>query len=106
VHVFNVNDADPEARKGMLVRDYERKHVDAIKARMIRNPAAMVLPWAVVIVGLKKPIDFEMMEKVYNYEYTFIHTNRWVTFLETIAECRDEDSGFTLISNQEFLYRN
>ena len=92
MHVFNVNDADPEARKGMLVRDYEREHVEAIKARMIRNPAAMVLPWAVVIVGLKKPEDFEM-EKVYN---------RWVTFLETIAECRDEDSGFTPITNQEF----
>ena len=71
MHVFNVNDADPEARKGMLVRDYEREHVDAIKARMIRNPVAMVLPWAVVIVGLKKPEDFEM-EKVYNHEYTFI----------------------------------
>lgn len=71
VHVFNVNDADPDARAGMLVRDYEREHVDAIKARMIRNPAAMVLPWAVVILGLKNPKDFDM-QKVYDHEYTMI----------------------------------
>ena len=71
IHVFNVNDADPELQPGMLVREYEREHVDAIKSRMIRNPAAMVLPWAVVILGLKSPKDFDM-QKLYNHEYTFI----------------------------------